>query len=1191
MFSRTTGRPDSRRRGLLMRAPDLAEAGGALLDAIASAPAVRALAGLLDKPGARVACVGAAGSSSSFVAAAVARLTGRPVLLILAHPDDADEAADELAAQGVRAERFPALELTPGESHLSLDLFAERLRIARGVASAPPEVLAAPIHALMQRLPAQRDAARAVRTITTGDRLDPADLVRWLDEAGYRRADAVEDAGEFAVRGGIVDVFPPASARGEPTPVRLDFFGDEVESIHEIDPATMASDRAVESVELVRADPAQTGADTGPTLMRALGGRWIAVVHEPIEVTEQARGYYERVIDASGVVSPPETLRGVREDLGGFAEISQYAAPAAGLGARVDLPASNLPPIGAETDEAMRDLADLAARARVVVACQNDAEADRLGELLGVHAASAGIDTAVGYVHRGFIWDGGGSPQRRSGRRDGEVGGENGESVSDNKLCAISQSQDSSLRLLRLCGESPLAVVPHHELFHRFLTRRKPSRLRGGRSLEAFIELEPGDLAVHADHGLCRFIGLTVMRRAGAHGRDARATDMSHGRDARATDMSHGRDARATGEQEFLTLEFSRMATMYVPVSQIDKVQRYIGGFRGKPPLSTIGSKRWRAQKEGVADAVHDLAAELLRVQAARAATPGVRYPADTDWQREFEAEFPYDETEDQIAALADIKRDMQAPRPMDRLLCGDVGFGKTELAIRAAFKAVEFGKQVAVLVPTTVLAEQHERTFRDRFADYPFRVESLSRFKTAAEQRAVLKEVAAGRVDLVIGTHRLLSKDVSFKDLGLVIVDEEQRFGVEHKQRLLSLRVTVDVLTLSATPIPRTLHLSLLGLRDISSLATAPSDRRSVVTDVIPYNRERIRRALARELARGGQAYVVHNRVKSIHRMADEIRSLAPGAQILVGHGQMPAHELERVMLDFVRRRADILVCTTIIESGVDIPSANTMIITDADRFGLADLHQLRGRVGRYKHRAYCLLLLPETRVVTDVAKRRLQAIEEFSMLGAGFKIAMRDLEIRGAGNILGPEQSGHIAAVGYEMYCRLLEEAVRRLKNEPATATPAETVIEIGLTGLIPAAYIPSVKRRIEAYRRLAQAKSPDEIERVERDLAGAYGALPAAAKRLVRLAEIRALAASAGIDAIVIDGSDVVLRGDDVRAIAARFHGAAGTTRVVTPPRPGARADVYYRPPAAYLEPESLANILRGRLQRETTSVPSV
>ncbi len=1152
-----------------MRSPDLAEASSALLDALASAPAVRALGACFEKPGARVACVGAAGSSSSFVAAAVARLIGRPVLLILAHPDDADEAADELAAQGVRAERFPALELTPGESHLSLDLFAERLRVARDVASAPPEVLAAPIHALMQRLPARRDAARAVRTITTGDRLDPADLVRWLDEAGYRRADAVEDAGEFAVRGGIVDVFPPVSARGEPAPVRFDFFGDEVESIHEIDPATMASDRAVESVELVRADPAQAGADTGPTLMRALGGRWIAVVHEPIEVTEQARGYYERVLDASGVVSPPETLQGVRDDLGGFAEISQYAAPSAGLAARVDLPASNLPPIGAETDEAMRDLADLAARARVVVACQNDAEADRLRELLGVHAAGAGIETAVGYVHRGFIWDGGGSPQGRSVRRDGDQGEKKSDAANADTASEPSAPQDSSLRSLRRCGELPLAIVPHHELFHRFLTRRKPSRLRGGRSLEAFIELEPGDLAVHADHGLCRFIGLTVMSRAGAH----------------------GRDSRAVGEEEFLTLEFARKATMYVPVSQIDKVQRYIGGFRGKPPLSTIGSKRWRAQKESVADAVHDLAGELLRVQAARAATPGVRYPADTDWQREFEAEFPYDETEDQIAALADIKRDMQAPRPMDRLLCGDVGFGKTELAIRAAFKAVEFGKQVAVLVPTTVLAEQHERTFRDRFSDYPFRVESLSRFKTAAEQRAVLKEVAAGRMDLVIGTHRLLSKDVSFRDLGLVIVDEEQRFGVEHKQRLLSLRVTVDVLTLSATPIPRTLHLSLLGLRDISSLATAPSDRRSVVTDVIPYNRERIRRALARELARGGQAYVVHNRVKSIHRMADEIRSLAPGARILVGHGQMPAHELERVMLDFVRRRADVLVCTTIIESGVDIPSANTMIITDADRFGLADLHQLRGRVGRYKHRAYCLLLLPETRVVTDVAKRRLQAIEEFSMLGAGFKIAMRDLELRGAGNILGPEQSGHIAAVGYEMYCRLLEEAVRRLKNEPATATPAETVIEIGLTGLIPAAYIPSVKRRIEAYRRLAQAKTPDEIERVERDLAGAYGGLPGAAKRLVRLAEIRALAASAGIDAIVIDGSDIVLRGDDARAIAARFHGAAGTTRVVTPPRPGARADVYYRPPAAYLEPESLANILRGRLQRETTSVPSV
>jgi len=441
-------------------------------------------------------------------------------------------------------------------------------------------------------------------------------------------------------------------------------------------------------------------------------------------------------------------------------------------------------------------------------------------------------------------------------------------------------------------------------------------------------------------------------------------------------------------KEEYLLLEFAGRSRLYVPVWQAGKVQKYIGGFSSKPKLSPLGGKRWKTQKEQVKEAVRDLASEMLRVQAARESLPGTRYPADTAWQKEFEAEFPYDETEDQLRAIEEIKVDMTGHRPMDRLICGDVGYGKTEVAIRAAFKAVEFGKQVAILVPTTLLAEQHERTFRSRFADYPFTIRSLSRFKTKAEQARVLEQLGQGKVDIIIGTHRLLSKDVNFADLGVVIVDEEQRFGVEHKQALLSLRMTVEVLTLSATPIPRTLHMAMLGLRDISSLTTAPVDRRSVVTEVMPYNEQRIARAIKRELARDGQIYFVHNRVHNIKSVADDIRRLAPDARVLIGHGQMAAGELEEVMRAFINREADILVSTTIIESGIDIPTANTMFIADADRFGLADLHQMRGRVGRYKHRAYCYLLLPAERILTEIAKRRLHAIEEFSMLGSGFKI-----------------------------------------------------------------------------------------------------------------------------------------------------------------------------------------------------------
>ena len=627
-----------------------------------------------------------------------------------------------------------------------------------------------------------------------------------------------------------------------------------------------------------------------------------------------------------------------------------------------------------------------------------------------------------------------------------------------------------------------------------------------------------------------------------------------------------------------------------MPAHQIDRVQKYIGSGGGRgartaaPTLSTLGSKRWSTQKQSVKESVRELAGELLRVQAARQAMPGLRYPADTPWQTEFEAEFPYQETEDQLAALADIKRDMSTERPMDRLVCGDVGYGKTELAIRAAFKAVEFGKQVAVLVPTTLLAEQHERTFRSRFAGYPFTIESLSRFKTRKEQNEVLARARKGQVDVIIGTHRLLSKDVRFADLGLVIVDEEQRFGVEHKNSLLRLRMTADVLTLSATPIPRTLHMSMLGLRDISSLTTPPLDRRAVVTEVIPHNRQRIKRAIDRELAREGQVFFIHNRVHNIKTIADDVQRLAPDARIVIGHGQMPDGELENVMSTFINRDADILVSTTIVESGIDIASANTMFINDAHMFGLAELHQLRGRVGRSKHRGYCYLLLPENRPVPEVAQKRLRAVEEFSMLGAGFKIAMRDLEIRGAGNLLGSEQSGHIAAVGYDMYCRLLDSAAKELRGEP-THEASETAIELSIAGAIPRSYILADARRLEAYRRIATAQAPTEVDAVETDLTAAYGAPPEITARLLELARLRTAAAALGVRSIAIRDKDVMFRCNDADALAFALEGAQGTVRIlsesVATPAAEGLAEVAFRPPEQWLEPTTLLTLLRRRL----------
>ena len=1101
--------------------------------------------------GRRCVVTGSVGSSTPILAGLLAGVLSRPIVLVVAHVDEADDALEELQGLDMPALRLPALEVLPGETDVALDLFAERIAVQRevlalstGADGGRAPVLIAPIQALMQGVPRPERLGSLTRTLRAGERQSLTALAQWLAEAGYSRVDAIEEPGDFAIRGGILDVFPPGGAvlggpegRAGGLPVRIDFFGDEIERINEIDLDTMGSDRRVEAVELIasRLDALKDDHAT-MNFLDLVPESAGALLAETLEVVEQGRGYYERATDSRGLLGPPAVLRVLESRFHGFAEVNQFSGGATRADARFDLPVSALPEFSKDLPEAVRELVDLAGEARVVVACQKAAESTRLSELLAEHGAPGAapgsmerIEPILTYLHQGFVW-----------RSEVE-------------------------------GSESIALVPYHELLHRVEARRGSSgrRLRTGRAMDTFLDLSVGDYVVHADHGIAVFTGLKLMKPKPLPGKLA---------------------PRMQEAEEYLVLEFAGRSRLYVPASTIDQVQKYVGGFSGKPPLSTIGGKKWKAQKDRVAEGVRDLAAEMLRVRAARESMPGVRYPADTPWQREFEAEFPHEETEDQLAALAEIKRDMSSERPMDRLICGDVGFGKTELAIRAAFKACEFGKQVAVLVPTTVLAEQHERTFRSRFADYPFRVESVSRFKTQKEANDTLAALRRGQIDVIIGTHRLLSSDVRFADLGLVVVDEEQRFGVEHKEKLLRLRLTVDVMTLSATPIPRTLHMSMLGLRDISSLTTPPLERRAIVTEVIPYNGRRVAQAIARELSRGGQIYFVHNRVHNIKSMADEVQKLAPDARIVIGHGQMPGHELEEVMLTFMRRQADILVSTTIIESGIDIPTANTMIINDADRFGLADLHQLRGRVGRSKHRAYCYMLLPLERPVKEVAQKRMKAIEQYSMLGAGFKIAMRDLEIRGAGNILGPEQSGHIAAVGYDMYCRLLEEAVHQLKHDRPLEQPSATKVDIGLSGVLPKAYIPSDQRRLEAYRRLATATSTAELEQVGKDLLEAYGPVPRPAERLLHLAELRIGAAALGVNTITVREKDVVFRCLDPGPLLSRLRNAQGQVTNLAPKSHDTMHEVYYRPPESYMEPETLGNVLRARLGGESQAPPN-
>jgi transcription-repair coupling factor (superfamily II helicase) len=661
---------------------------------------------------------------------------------------------------------------------------------------------------------------------------------------------------------------------------------------------------------------------------------------------------------------------------------------------------------------------------------------------------------------------------------------------------------------------------------------QRPRRQKSTHALAArsaldidFTDLEEGDLVVHLQHGIGRYLGLKNL----------------------PTTTGRTEIANPKSETECLVIEYApggdtvELPKLYVPVSETHLVSKYVGAGRANPPLHMLGGTRWHKAKEETGKAVRDIAAEMLRIQAVRETQPGHACKPDTQWQREFESAFIYEETRDQITAIADTKADQERAKPMDRLICGDVGFGKTEVAIRAAFKCVMDGKQVAILVPTTVLAQQHFNNFRERMADYPIRIELLSRFRTKHEQARVVKDLAAGTVDIAIGTHRIVQDDIAFKELGLVVIDEEQRFGVLHKEKFKRLRTMVDVLTLSATPIPRTLYLALTGARDMSTIQTPPHDRLPVETIATPYDERTIRDAIQREMNRGGQVFFLHNRVTTIDTMLAKLKSLVPAARIVVGHGQMHADDLEEVMTRFVNGDADVLLSTTIIESGLDIPNANTIIIDRADRFGLSELYQLRGRVGRYKHQAYAYLLLPRhARLLTDVRKR-ISAMKQYATLGSGFKIAMRDLEIRGAGNLLGAEQSGHITAVGFELYCQLLKQSVGALKGEKVKPrVEARVALDfLGDTSTLPENYVTEPHHRIEIYRKLAQATDKPALDSLQKELRDRFGPLPSPVELLLAVGEIKILASEKAVTTIEVEKDKLKLtRAGDFITLGGKF-----------------------------------------------------
>jgi transcription-repair coupling factor (superfamily II helicase) len=942
---------------------------------------------------------------------------------------------------------LPEAELAAVENVLpDPEIAAERLALLNRVQREKgPHLIVATRAALDQRAPNPAALTAAVLVLRRGKKAPLEGTIEALVAAGYDRAPQVATRGQFAVRGGIVDVFSWQA----PRPVRIEYFGDDIESLREFDADTQTSVRNLQNVELLL-EPAEN--------QSARVRDYIASNHLRLEIEPDEENAEADILVSEGWLgNGTEDFRGSFDacDIGDFAvgDFMLVEAKRAQFSAR------------------LRDWR--AADFRIVIYFQTEGEIERFREIMG--DTIAGIDLLEGTLPHGFVFP-------------------------DGKLVVLSGA----------------------ELFGRYTThgRRRLQRaeqLSRHRAQIDFSELNEGDLIVHLEHGVGRFLQLT-------------------------------RVPSPAGEmQEALALEFANDARLYVPLEQAYLVSRYVGVGKKSPPLSSLADAKWARAKKNAEASIFDYAGKMLAVQAERETQLGHAFGPDTKWQREFEHSFPFRETPDQLTAITATKRDMEQARSMDRLICGDVGFGKTEVAIRAAFKAVMEGKQVAVLAPTTVLAQQHFETFRQRMLDYPVRIEMLSRFRSQGEQRKVLQLLREGGVDIVIGTHRLISGDVIFKDLGLVVIDEEQRFGVLHKEKFKELFKLVDVLTLSATPIPRTLYLSLVGVKDMSTIETPPLNRLPVETVVCGYDERIIRDAINRELDRQGQVYFLHNRVQSIEKMRDKIAELCPRARVEFGHGQMDADELESVMSRFVTAKIDVLVCTTIIESGLDIPNANTIIIDRADRFGLADLYQLRGRVGRAEHKAYAYLMLPREMMTVGAARKRINAIKQYSSLGAGFRIAMRDLEIRGAGSILGTAQSGHIMAVGFDLYCQLLKQAVAQLKGERSkarlevelrldfVATNEAEFVKAGpetrVPAFIPISYVTDATLRIQAYRHLAQITSRQQLDRLRKEWRDRFGKFPEAVDNLLLLTEIKLSAAKAGLTRVEVRDAKLMLtrRGD--------------------------------------------------------------
>ncbi len=1031
--------------------------GHAILDAIAGCGPFGALVRALPSPGERRALSGLRGSSAAAVLAALHVHAPERVFVALAPgPNEASSAEADLEvlledASGSRL--YPQKEALPyEEAEPHLEIGGMRVEAVEALFSGRTRVLVTTPRALQERTPIPAGLARLRLTLRVGETTDFVGLVHVLEERGFERVPLVEEVGQFAVRGGLLDVF----SVGAGNPVRIEFWGDEIASIRLFDMLDQRSMTELEETHILPVD-FHRGPDDDETVAHSLlellpTDAIVTVLGDwelPAEIERtwhRVVGLHDDLVDSGATVPEPGSLF-LSPD-----EVARILARLPHLGLRAEageapvLETGAPPVIDRDMSRLEAYLREGAARGHeTLLLCDNDGQMQRLEEILGgERRIPPGTRLGVGALAEGF----------------------------------------------ELTAASPVVrVLNDHEIFRRTRRIRRTRHFRGAVALESLAQLKPGDFVVHMDHGVGQFKGLERIEVAGE-------------------------------EIEALAIEYAGGETLRVPIYRLDLVERWVGESEDARPrrVDRIGGKRWKTLRTKTEKVIEEMTAELLELYATRSTSAGFAFPPDTRWQKEMESSFLYEDTPDQRSAAEDVKRDMESSRPMDRLVCGDVGYGKTEVAVRAAFKAVQAGKQVAILAPTTILVEQHRHTFEERLADYPIRVGALSRFRSSKEQDDLLAELAEGNVDIVIGTHRLLSEDVVFHDLGLLVVDEEQRFGVAHKERLKKLRAGVDVLTLTATPIPRTLYLSLSGIRDLSLIRTPPRDRMPIFTNVLPWTDALLAEALHRELDRGGQTFFLHNRVQTIYTVAEEVKALAPDATVGVAHGQMAPGELDEVMEAFMDGTLDVLVSSSIIENGLDVPNANTLIVDRADRFGLSELYQIRGRVGRSDRRAYCYLLVPDE--IGEDAERRLKVLEHYTELGSGYSVALRDLELRGAGNLLGTDQSGFAQQVGLDTYLRLLEQTVERLRRGETAMEYPDPDVSLPGPALLPEAYVSDSSQKLHLYRRLSRVKSRAEVDGLRLELADRFGPLPREVEYLLDATVLRLLGRSVGAERILVE-----------------------------------------------------------------------